>query len=882
MAKILEDEPIFGEDYRYLPVVGDSVSYDTPILVKYKKNNHIDIKPICEVFNSFSAIMFEEEQWRDFSKKNFKVLTNNGWEDVKYVYKHKTDKSMKRVTTKDGLIDCTEDHSLFDEKMNEKKPSDFKKGDRIAVYDKTLKYKKLNELNTDIAWLYGFFMADGNAQISEQKQSYFSKKEKKIHYYPNTKYYWKISNKNEERLKKAKAILESNGFKCQIKDNLKSSSVYNLTCYNKKLVCTYFSNFYTSYGYKKVPISILNSDFEVKKAFMDGFCCGDGQGDYLDTCVEFGQKSKIAMAGIYFILKELKKNFRLRIRNDKPEFISFRFKNHRGTDIDDKYSKRKHYEVWDIRDIDSKSPYVYDISCDGTFVNSLGMIVLHNTDGVNFLCANKLRYTEEHPYYCTGKGRNGKVGKPYVGVWADVQEFEDTYLVPEIPGGMNKMGIDIDDQIPANLLLKRKVYSDLLDNGDLKRVGNAIKSRTMPGYISNMIQHGLKLLLYGHGKEFIEYYYDYIEKIDSYKIPLKDIASVGKIKISLDEYKEKCKEVTAAGSKKARQAWYELAIKEGLKVNMGDTIYYINTGKKKSDADVQRVTKYYIKTSDLFSDNNETDVTKEYSRELNKIRKVFKENPKNEDIKKYIKENGKLMNLSEYVKIQHPNAEERDELIFNCILVPNNLIEDDEDHFCDENIEYNVEKYIDMLNKRILNLTVCFDRSIRERVDENGKVVSNILITNPSQRKEFTEEECKLIYGQPLNESDQDKLEDVMMPEDKEIRFWLSIDEKPPYIDECGLNWEEIKTDYLKRQEVLKQDGISDEVKQYTEFIENKLSLDMYDKFIEDGEIPSELLSFLYVDTKGMDLVSKKYNVTIGSITDIIDKTFQTENDGNE
>ena len=24
---------------------------------------------------------------------------------------------MKRVTTKDGLIDCTEDHSLFDEKI---------------------------------------------------------------------------------------------------------------------------------------------------------------------------------------------------------------------------------------------------------------------------------------------------------------------------------------------------------------------------------------------------------------------------------------------------------------------------------------------------------------------------------------------------------------------------------------------------------------------------------------------------------------------------------------------------------------------------------------------------------------------------------------------
>lgn len=815
MAKILEDEPIFGEDYRYLPVVGDSVTYDMPILVKYKKNNHIDIKPICDVFDKSSAIEFENEQWRDFSEKDFTVLSKNGWCDVGYVYKHKTNKKLKRVVTNRGLVDCTEDHSLFSPDMREIKPSELSIGDSIAVYDGNIEYTVSNsDIESDLAWYCGVNACNGKFVIPKNLEKRFGK-----------------------------------------------------------------LDFYTSYGEKKIPSLILNSNKDIKKSFINGFChslFSKKEINSIEECTEITQTNKVVMAGISFILKELGIPFEMKLNDENHNLITFAIKTKEEKET---YGNG---EVLNVIGTASENDYVYDISCDGTFVNSLGMIVLHNTDGVNFLCANKLRYTEEHPYYCTGKGRNGKVGKAYVGVWADVQEFEDTYLVPEIPGGLNKMGLDIDDTIPANLLMRRKIYSDLLDNGELKRVGNAIKSRTMPGYISNMIRHGLKLLLYGHGKEFIEYYYDYIEKIDSFKIPLKDIASVGKIKISLDEYKEKCKEVTAAGSKKARQAWYELAIKEGLKVNMGDTIYYINTGKKKSDADVQRVTKYYIKTSDLFSDNNETDVTKEYSRELNKIRKVFKENPKNEDIKKYIKENGKLVNLSEYVKMQHPNAEERDELIFNCILVPNNLIEDDEDHFCDENIEYNVEKYIDMLNKRILNLTVCFDRSIRERVDENGKVVSNILITNPSQRKEFTEEECKLIYGQPLNESDQDKLEDVMMPEDKEIRFWLSIDEKPPYIDECGLDWEEIKADYLKRQEVLKQDGIKDEVNRYIDFIENKLSIDMYDKFIEDGEIPSELLSFLYIDTKGMDLVSKKYNVTIGSITDIIDKSFQDAGFENE
>lgn len=65
------------------------------------------------------------------------------------------------------------------------------------------------------------------------------------------------------------------------------------------------------------------------------------------------------------------------------------------------------------------------------------------------------------------------------------------------------------------------------------------------------------------------------------QIPLKDIATVGKIKTSIEDYKENCRQLTAGGTKKARQAWYELAIRDNISVNMGDTIYYINTGSKK-------------------------------------------------------------------------------------------------------------------------------------------------------------------------------------------------------------------------------------------------------------------------------------------------------------
>jgi hypothetical protein len=54
--------------------------------------------------------------------------------------------------------------------------------------------------------------------------------------------------------------------------------------------------------------------------------------------------------------------------------------------------------------IGATKDFVYDISLDGTVINSLGLNVLHNTDGFNFKLPNKYRYTKENPYI--GKGLN--------------------------------------------------------------------------------------------------------------------------------------------------------------------------------------------------------------------------------------------------------------------------------------------------------------------------------------------------------------------------------------------------------------------------------------------------------------------------------------------
>ena len=205
--------------------------------------------------------------------------------------------------------------------------------------------------------------------------------------------------------------------------------------------------------------------------------------------------------------------------------------------------------------------------------------------------------------------------------------------------------------------------------------------------------------------------------------------------------------------------------------------------------------------------------------------------------------------------------------------MPNEIVEDEDDHFCSDDIEYNKEKYIDMFNKRIKPLLVCFDEKIRYGVNEKGKTINNILITSPKDRKEFTEGESHLVAGQPYELIDQDTYEQLMTIEDKEIKFWIENNKVPPYTKECGMDWEKIKQDYLNRQEELKKEGIREEKALYDEII-RKITKDDVDKVLEDGLLPDKLLSIIDEDVNDGNFISKKYKIKIGNIYDIVEKDF--------
>ena len=486
--------------------------------------------------------------------------------------------------------------------------------------------------------------------------------------------------------------------------------------------------------------------------------------------------------------------------------------------------------------------------------------IVGDTDGFNFALPDDsvYRYTDEHPYVSPGLSRETEEGKSYTGFKADVAEFNDVFMCDKhyAPGAVNKMGLGIDEVVESTINFSRKNYADYFPENpypeDVKLVGNTIKSKKMPEYIAKFLAIGIRLLLKGKGQEFLDEYYKYVDKIYNYQIPLRDIATKGKIKKSIRQYKKDVKELTKSGSEKSRQAWYELAIKEKLSVDNGDTIYYINTGSKKSHADVKKVRHYY--SYDVL--NQKIDVTKEIEREFKKWKK---ENP-----------NSKI-NINKWVSEKRQDVTKEDEILLNCMLVPRDIIDKEEDTFCSdvsEELEYNVEKYVDMFNKRITPLLVCFSRDIR----------SQILIDNPKDRPYFTEEQCELVSGQPNKPGDQDTYEQLMTMEDKEFKFWTKYNLVPPFFEECGMGkWEDAVADYYDRMEKERQAGIEAAKEEYQKLID-ALTIDEIDKFLDEGELPSSILKIVDVDPNTTYFISKNFeDVKIGEIFDFIEKREEFE-----
>jgi DNA polymerase elongation subunit (family B) len=460
-----------------------------------------------------------------------------------------------------------------------------------------------------------------------------------------------------------------------------------------------------------------------------------------------------------------------------------------------------------------------------------------DTDGIDF------SYTDvdlTYKYTSKGLNRNTVEGKEYTGIEAYVAEFSDLFL-------RGKMGLGIDDYALCEINFARKNRAEILEDGKLKMVGNTIKSRKMPTYIKNFLEENIKLLLHKNGKQFLINYYDYIAKIYNGNIPLRDIASKGKINKTVEEYKRDISVPNKNGGARGRQAWYELVIKDNVRTEIGETIYYVNIGTKKGDGDVKKEPIYK-----LDEDGNYATVDR-------------------------LDENGNIV-YSKRGKVPKPLKDKikiGEEIVLNCLRIDKSIIEAENDIFGIEEelfetpIVYNYIKYVNQFNKRIKPLLVCFSPEIRDK----------ILIENPEKKNYFTEKESELCAGFPNKPQDQDTLEQLLTIEDKEIKFWLKKEKTPPFIDELDMNWGKIVDEYNERLELIKREECLAEKEKFEKIVMEVTNKDIQNFFNDNNPaFIKEILGFCYVNDNN-EFISQKHNIKIGVLDDILSKIFVEEVD---
>lgn len=239
----------------------DSVTGDTPLLVKNIKENKIEVKTIDQIGQPELYIKnIYDKEIQDID--NYNIWSDNGWTKIKKVIRHKVTKDIYRVLTHTGCVDVTEDHSLININNKEISPKDCNINDELLhsfpvftnKYDYLTKKDLLNynikelwelckyykiryyqsyhkdelielllininkpKINCDDkkttiskkeAYLMGLFFAEGCCDI--YTWSYYKKPKNRPNTYKftRTNYTWAISNNNKELLEKMKTYCE--------------------------------------------------------------------------------------------------------------------------------------------------------------------------------------------------------------------------------------------------------------------------------------------------------------------------------------------------------------------------------------------------------------------------------------------------------------------------------------------------------------------------------------------------------------------------------------------------------------------------------------------------------------------------------------------------
>jgi len=349
-------------------VYGDSVTGDTPLVLKNNKTGSLFMKRIDELYSN--------DAWNEYhdikeaiTLQDISIWTERGFTPIHRVIRHKLhkDKKLFRINTHTGIVDVTEDHSLVLANGKEAKPTDVAIGTEL-LHNDTL-YQEFDKNNTpctiteDEAFVMGFFVADGSSDVYDCPSG--------------KKASWAINKSDMGLLVTA---MNKCPFPTKILNTIESSGVYKLVPVGKvtKIASYYRELFYNEHREKKIPDIILNAPLPIIESFWNGFYSGDGDKD-AHGYIRFDQKGKEIGAGMYLIARRLGYYVSINERESKESI--FRYTMTKGKQRKSSSAIKKFRQLPQTTVSDDE--YVYDLETENHhFGVGPGALIVHNTDSI--------------------------------------------------------------------------------------------------------------------------------------------------------------------------------------------------------------------------------------------------------------------------------------------------------------------------------------------------------------------------------------------------------------------------------------------------------------------------------------------------------------------
>lgn len=333
---------VIQKDYGGVLIYGDSVSGDTPILIKYE-NDSIDVKTIDTIGKNWEEYdQFKCDQNLIGKEQSIingvSVWTDKGWSKIRRVIRHKTTKKMYRVLTHTGCVDVTEDHSLLTKNREQVKPEDVKIGDELLhsfpstfeEFDTTIiDSEGQNQKEKIDPVLWGYFFLYGKIQ---NETWYLPRKYIKLNF--------------------------------QIEGD-------NYISKNKRLISEYHQLFYDKNKRKIVPYPVLN-DNDLKYSFLAVIA---NQNEYY--------QDKITAQGIYTLWKSIGLNATILYDSNGYKIVQ----------LDE--NKSNIQKIISLSHISFEENIVYDLETEeGVFQAGIGELIVKNTDS-NYVSFPTLKTAQE-------------------------------------------------------------------------------------------------------------------------------------------------------------------------------------------------------------------------------------------------------------------------------------------------------------------------------------------------------------------------------------------------------------------------------------------------------------------------------------------------------